>query len=262
MATLLFMTSAHAASITMATRYAVNLTAEGPVLVATVENRGDVAAHAVQIEAGVEGRSLSGPVTQRLGVNKSVSTEFRLAGHFQAPGRYPLVIRTYYKDAAGHRYTALIVGFYERQPVDKPDVSIRGVATIVQQEGKGSLTFLLHNEGDVKRSLDLSLYLPNELSASQEHAVIELAPNGHETLVFDLSNYSAREGSRYPVTLVGRYKHKGGTYGVAGTALVRVDAGASAGIKPQWVWFVLCGLLPIVIASLRIYERKKLQVTE
>jgi len=43
------MTSAHGDSITMAIRYSLTSTAEESVLAVTVENRGDVPAHAVQI---------------------------------------------------------------------------------------------------------------------------------------------------------------------------------------------------------------------
>lgn len=259
---LLFMTSAHGGSITMATRYSLTTTAEESVLAVTVENRGDVPAHAVQIAVDVEGSSFAGATRQKLGVDESVSAEFPLTGFFQAPGRYPFVIRTYYKDAAGQRYTALIVGFYERQPVVKPDITIQGVATAVPTEGKGRLTFFLRNEGTVKRNLDLSLYLPDELSAPREHAVLELAPGATDSIVFALENYSARTGSRYPVTLVSRYKHEGGDYSVAGTAFVRVGTTVSAEVKPRWIWFILCGLLPVVIISLRLYERKKRLLTE
>jgi hypothetical protein len=259
---LLFMTSAYGGSITMATQYSLTSTAQDSVLKVTVENRGDVPAHAVQIAVEVEGSSFTGATREKLGVGKSVSTEFPLTGFFQAPGRYPFVIRTYYKDAAGQRYTALIVGLHERQPADKPDITIQGVTTALPTAGKGRLTFLLRNKGSVKRNLDLSLYLPDELSAPREHAVLELAPSETDSIVFELENYSARTGSRYPVTLVGSYEEAGGHYSVAGTAFVRVGSNVSAEVKPSWVWFMLCALLPIVIISLRLYERKKRLVAE
>ncbi len=40
-------------------------------------------------------------------------SDYSLADVFESPGRYPIVIRTYYKDANAYPFTALTVGFYD-----------------------------------------------------------------------------------------------------------------------------------------------------
>ena len=247
---------AHAGHITIATQFSVTQAADGPVLAVTIQNRGDVSAQAVQIEVSVEGDSLVGPVIDKLAVDESTSAEFTLADRFQSPGRYPLVIRTFYKDKAGHRFTALIVGFYTHQTANTPDVFIEGQAATVPIDGRGSVVFVLRNEGNTTRVLDLELHLPEELSASRRRAVVEVAANGEDTVVFHLDNYSALSNSRYPVTLVGRYQQGGHSYGVAGTATIRLGEETPVTTKPTWIWFVLAGLLPLVIVLLRLYERR------
>ena len=251
-----WMSCAHGGHITMATQYSVTPVPDGAMLAVTVRNRGDVPAHAVQFEVSVEGNSLVGPVIDKLAVDESTSVEFTLADHFQRPGRYPLVIRTFYKDTAGHRFTALIVGFYNHQSSVKPDVFIEGQATIVPVDGSGTVAFVLRNEGSSTLAMDLELHLPEELSTARRHAVVEVVPHSEDTVMFDLENYSALANSRYPVALVGRYEHDGHSYGVAGTATIRLGREDPGKIRPIWIWFMLGGLLPVVIVFLRMYERR------
>ena len=229
------------------------------MLAVTVQNRGDVPAHSVQIEVSVEGSSLVGPVFDKLPVDQSTSVEFTLADHFQSPGRYPLVIRTFYKDSAGHRFTALIVGFYNHQTAVTPDVFIEGQATTIPVDGGGRVAFVLRNEGNTTRVLDLELLLPEELSTPRGRAVAEVAPHGESTVMFDLENYSALQNSRYPDTLVGRYTDGRQGIGVAGSATIRMGRGDPVKTKPTLIWFVLGGLLPLVIVFLRLYERRARQ---
>ena len=247
---------AHGAQITIATQFSVAPAADGPVLAVTVQNRGDVPAYSVQIEVSVEGSFLVGPVFDKLPVDQSTSVEFTLADHFQSPGRYPLVIRTFYKDLAGHRFTALIVGFYNHQTAVTPDVFIEGQATIIPVDDGGRVAFVLRNEGSSTRVLNLELHLPEELSTPRRREVVEVAPHGESTVVFVLENYSALPNSRYPVTLVGDYEDGGHGFGVAGAATIRLGEETLVKTRPIWIWFVLAGLLPLVIVFLHLYERR------
>ena len=252
----LSMSCAHGAHITMATHFSVTQAADGPVLAVTVQNRGNMPAQAVQLEVSVEGDSLVGPVLDKLAVDESTSVEFVLADHFQVPGRYPFVIRAFYKDAAGHRFTALTVGFYNHQTAVRPDIFIEGQTATVPVDGSGRVAFVLRNKGAGARMLDLELLLPEELSATRRHAVVEVDAKAGNTAVFDLENYSALPDSQYPVTLVGRYEHDGHSYGVAGTATIQLVNDSPLQIKPTWIWYVLAGLLPLVMVPLQWHARR------
>lgn len=252
----LSMSCAHGAHITMATQFSVTQAADGLVLAVSVQNRGNVPAHAIQVEVSVEGESLLGPVLDQLAVDESTSVEFDLADHFQEPGRYPLVIRVFYKDAAGHRFTALIVGFYNHDTAVTPDVFIEGQAATVPVDGRDRVIFVLRNEGSETRTLDLELHLPEELSATRRRVIVEIPPGSEATVMFDLENYSGLANSRYPVTLVGRYEHDGHSYGVAGTATIQLGSESPEMSRPTWIWLVLAGLLPLVMALLRLYARR------
>ncbi len=256
LAVALGMSCAHGAHITMATQFSVTQEADGLTLAVTVQNRGNVPAHAVQVEASVEGESLVGPVFEKLAVHESASVAFGLVNPFQQPGRYPLVIRTFYKDAAGHRFTALVVGFYNHDTANTPNVFINGQAATVPVDGRGRAVFVLRNKGSGMRTVDLELHLPEELSATRRRAVVELAPASQDSVVFDLENFSGLLNSRYPVTLVGRFEHDGYSYAVAGTATVQIGNESTNRIKPTWIWFVLAGLLPLVMVLLRLQSRR------
>jgi len=252
MLTSLYCTNAFAAYITMATDFSVTVKPEELALVVTAENRGDVPAHDVQFEIIINDRVLTGPVVEILEQDKKASAEFTLAEKAGVPGRYPVVIKTYYKDTSGHGFTALTVGFYDYHSTIKPAISISGQATSIPVDGKGQITFVLHNDGQAVQKIDLALFIPNELSADQEHTVIEVGPQQETTVVYDVENYSALANSSYPISLVGQYEDAGNHFSMAGSALVRIADDVEPTIRLVWVWLLLGGLIPGVIIFLRL----------
>lgn len=248
-------TNAFGAHITMATDYSVTTKQEGLALLVMAENRGDEPAHDVQFEVIINDRGLVGPVVKKLEVNETTSMGFSLADMFRIPGRYPIVIRTNYKDGNGYRFTALTVGFYDYQTTVMPAVSISGNVTKLPVDGKGQLKFVLRNDGLTGQKIDLALFLPNELEASHERSAIEIGPQQEETLNYEVENYSALANSRYPVSLVGRYEDAGSHFSVAGSAVVSVIGNVKSAVRPRWVWVLLGGLMPGVIAFLRLKKQ-------
>ena len=242
--------SAVASYITMVTNFSVTVKPEELTLVVTAENRGDVTAHDVQFEIIINDRVLAGPVVEILEQDKKTSAEFTLTDKIGLPGRYPAVIKTYYKDASGHGFTALTVGFYDYHSTIKSTVSISGQASSMPVDGKGQVTFVLRNEGQTEQKIDLALFIPNELSADQEQDVIEIGPQQETTIVFKLKNYSALANSSYPISLVGQYEDTGNHFSMAGSAVVRIAEDVESAVRQVWIWVLLGGLIPGVIIFL------------
>jgi hypothetical protein len=253
---LLSCSSAFGAHITMTTSFYVFEKPEGLMLRVTAENRGDVPAHDVQLEVILDDKVLIGPVENRLDIGEKTSMKFSLAGAFGIPGRYPVVVRTNYKDAAGYRFTALTVGFHDYQSTVKPAVSISGQAARIPVDGEGRMTFVLRNDGQTAKKIDVALLIPNELSVSDEHSVIEIGPQQEQTLVYKVENYSALANSSYPVSLLGRYQENGKRFSMAGSAVVRIAGNVKSVASPIWVWILLGGLMPVIII-LRLMKRWK-----
>ena len=226
------------------------------MLVVSAENRGDVPAHDVQFEIILDERVLVGPVVKRLDIDEKTSMKFSLAGVFGIPGRYPVVVRTNYKDAAGYQFTALTVGFHDYQSTVMSAVSINGQAASIPVDGKGRMTFVLRNDGQTAKQIDVAFFIPNELSVSDEHSVIEIGPQQEETLVYNIENYSALANSSYPVSLLGRYEENGKRFSMAGSAVVRVADNVKSLASPIWVWILLGGLMSGIII-LRLMKRWK-----
>jgi hypothetical protein len=248
-------TNVFGAYITMVTGFSVVVKPDSLLLEVSAENRGDVPAHEVQFEILVGDKLYVSPQVHTLGVAEKTSVGYSLADVFESPGRYPIVIRTYYKDANAYPFTALTVGFYDYQSAVMPAVSISGDATEMAVDGKGQLKFVLHNDGPMSQKIDLALFIPNELSVSDEHSVIEIGPQQETTLVYDIVNYSALANSRYQVSLVGQYQDAGSHFGVAGSTIVRI-AGDEAAVRPIWIWVVLGGLIPGVLVLLRVQKHR------
>jgi hypothetical protein len=248
-------TNAFGSYITMTTGFSVTEKSEGSALLVMAENRGDEPAYDVQFEIIVDDITLVGPRVKILEVNEKTSKEYMLADVFGSPGRYPIVIRTYYEDANGYRFTALTVGFYDYKSTVMPAVSIHGHSTEMPVDGKGQLKFVLRNDGLTGQKIDLALFLPNELSVPHEQSVIEIGPHQEKTVIYDVENYSALTNSSYQVSLVGRYDEAGSRLGVAGSAVVRIAENARLTDRPVWIWVVLGGLLPVVIVFLRLQKQ-------
>lgn len=247
--------------ITLATGYSVIDEAGEPVLVVTAENRGDEPAYAVQSEIIVDDAVRVGQPVRVLGANEKTAGQFPLAGVLETPGRYPVVVRTFYEDANGYRFTALTVGVYNHRSGITPAVSITGRATEIPLDGTGRLEFVLRNEGLDALEIDTMLYLPDELSVTDEHARIDLAPRQDRVIAYRLENFAALANSSYPVSLIGRYRQAGSPIGVVGSAVVRISADAGSAARPLWIWVILGGLLPGVML-LAWLQRTRLAVRD
>lgn len=252
---LLNCTNAFGANITLVTDFLVRMKPEGLALELMTENRGDVPAHDVQLEVIAEDKVLAGPVVKKLDVDEQASVNFTLADVLGIPGRYPVVIRTNYKDANGYPFTALSVGFHDYQSSLTPAVFIRGETIRLPVGGKVRVSFVLRNDGWTAQDIDLALYIPNELSVMHQPSVIELGSQQKRTLEYEVENFSALANSRYQIPLVGQYEKNGKHFSVAGSAVVLLVDDARPAVKPVWIWVLLCGLMPGVI----IFQRLKKQ---
>ena len=248
-------TNTFGAYIALATEFSISVKPEGFTLVVAAENQGDVPAHDVQFDIIVGDNALLGPVVNKLKVDEKTSVEFSLADVFGIPGRYPVVIRTNYKDDNSYRFTALTIGFYDHQSTVMPAVSISGDAISMPVDGKGRMSFVLRNDGQTVQEIGLELFTPDELSVSGERSVINIGSQQEQTLEYDVENYSALANSRYQVSLLGRYEDNGKRVGVAGSAVVRVTDNVKAAAKPVWIWILLGGILPGVIVFLRLKKQ-------
>jgi hypothetical protein len=249
-------TQSFGAYITMATAFSVVESPEGLTLVVSAENHGDVSAHDVQFETTLVDKVYISPRVKSLGVDEKTSVEYSLADVFEIPGRYPIVIRTYYKDENAYPFSALTVGFYDYNFDITPDVFIRGEASEIEVNGGGQLIFELHNDGTTTRKVELALFLPDELSASEEHSAIEIGPHQKARLAYDIENYSALANSRYQVSLVGQYEDAGNRVSVTGSAVIRVVGDAGSADRPVWIWVVMGWLVPGVLLLLRLLVRR------
>lgn len=247
-------TNAFGSYITMATGFSVTVSPEGLALLVTTENRGDEPAYNVQFEISMDDLAFAGPVVKILEVNEKTSMEQLLDDVPGIPGRYPVVIRTYYEDANGYRFSSLRVGFYDYIAIVTPTVTISGHATEMPVGGKGQLKFVLRNDGQTGQKIDLALFLPDELSAPHEQSVIDIGPHQEKTVTYTVENYSALANSSYQVSLVGRYEDAGSHYGITGPAIVRIAGTAGFADRPVWIWVVLGGLLPVVLVFLRMQK--------
>ena len=254
--TLLAATDVAASYITMATNFSVTEGADGLTLTVKTENQGDEPAYGVQFEIVVADKQFVSSATTSLGIKQVATAEYSLEGVFGIAGRYPIVIKIYYKDANSYQFSSLSAGFYDYQIPVIPTVSISGQGAKISVDGTGRLVFVVRNNGKTEQLIKLNLFLPNELSVSKEDSELTLGPKQAQTLEYIVENFSALENSTYAVVLMGQYEDEQRHYGITGTTIVEVTGDMKLVGWPIWAW-TAAGFLVIAVFILLRSRRKQ-----
>lgn len=237
---LLAASSASTASyITMVTDFSVTQKKEGTVLTVRSQNRGDEPAYGIQVEVQVANKEIVGPLVPQLGVNASTSTEFSLNVPFRLPGHYPILVKTRYRDANNYPFTAPAVGFLDFQSPVVSKILIRAVDANIPATGKGTMAFTVRNNDSVRRELDLTLLLPDELIVANNKQRLAVAASEAKSVQFVVENFSALQNSGYAVTLVAEHEDGKNHYSTAGSGKIRITAPEV--FSGYLLWVVLAG---------------------
>ncbi len=246
---------AHAAYIRMSTRFTTQPTDYGVRLRLFIKNMGDEAAHVIQCEvviASVTMHTDSIPLIQTgLEIHRDLFFKIR----FPLPGRYPLVIKTVYRDKNGHRFSVLNCGFYVHAKPALPELIIGSGSADIPEKGKSAIDFIVRNTGVKVRDISFELYLSDELQADNDKIKIALAPKGRRKISFMITNLSALRGSSYALWLMGRYEDtkKKLHYTEYGTGMIKIKPQVSFLRVPQWV---LIGADSILITLFILFQFK------
>jgi hypothetical protein len=228
----------------------------GLLLSVNAKNQGDETAHDIQIEAFVADSRLVSPAEPSLSVNQTTSTEFALGGAFATAGRYPIVLKTYYKDANGYQFSAVSLGFYDHKHAFVSDISINSEKVDIPVSGVGKLEFLVRNSGNTERQVELRLYIPNELSVGNENLQLTLGPKKMSEVGFDIENFSALENSTYYVYLIAQYVEDEEHYSSAGSAVIHVTSDFQFIDWAAWVFAASISVLIALILTMWLRRRK------
>lgn len=117
-----------------------------------------------------------------------------------ALGTYPGIVKLHYADANSYPFSN-VGPMFIRYRAAAP-TKIRGsidAANISSDGSPSKLRLRLSNLDQDKRSIDISLHLPNEVRAKETSKTVLLGPKTESLVEFEVENFGALPGSRYSV---------------------------------------------------------------
>jgi len=217
-----------------------------------IKNLGDVGAFNLRCHLFLEEKEIIGHNLERLDPGKSYLFKFKKALTYKTAGRYPLMLRVDYEDGNGYPFSALSVMPFKYR-IDAPsDIEITGENLSIERDG--ILKFKLKNLRDFPITLKAFLFLPKELSADSPYKRLTLQPKKTADLNFKVINFSAREGSLYPVFCILEYDKASIHHTVISKSLITIKKEEPFFKKTKWFWEVA---LIVILSIVVIYEIKR-----
>lgn len=207
----------------------------------TVTNRGDESAYNVQVRNEVLGVTQESSLQPRLDVGKDFSARFRFPLEHPLPGRYPVILRILYTDANRYPFSALVLSNFSWQR--DALAGVLGILDKAQFRSGGRLHLKAKDLDGQAKSLRVRLLLPLELSAATAQEDIALRPGEEVTVPFAVRNFSALEGSTYPVYAIIEYDAAGTHVTTLAPGLIRI--GPSQDLQ-RYGFYLLVGLIAVL----------------
>ncbi|OGR90423.1 MAG: hypothetical protein A2992_01755 [Elusimicrobia bacterium RIFCSPLOWO2_01_FULL_59_12] len=221
----------------------------------TVTNRGDEAAHAVQLKTELAGAAQTSPLQSILPVGNSYAADFQLSVQRLPPGRYPLILHILYADANGYPFSIVTVAPFELRAAPVPQVlGLLGNAAIHR---RGRVTLKLKNLDAQEKRLRVRLLLPQELSADSSSLDLTLRPDQETRTAFAIRNFSALAGSTYPLFAIIEYDLAGLHHTAIASGLVQIGSGHSF-LTQQSVFLAgaIASLIVLLLLNVRRHRKR------
>jgi len=217
-----------------------------------VLNKGDEAAHDLQVRLQAVGEDTSSAIVGELGAGKVWEIELPILAAAKSPspairGRYPVVTRVFYSDANGHPFSALSVGHFDAGEAAVSQLG--GSLRVSAVSDKGTFSLDLRNMEQTPIEATVSWVFPREVVPDRETDRITIQGRGSARLEGTLKNLSALPGSAYPVFALMEYDKDGVHFTAkAGATLEVTEAQSLVGPWriPLLVLLVVLGIVIVV----------------
>ncbi|MFH1721709.1 MAG: NEW3 domain-containing protein [Candidatus Altiarchaeota archaeon] len=166
-----------------------------------VENRGDEAAHNVQVSL-IPPKGMSASEPQVVGILNPMQ---RYTGIFEItpsadmlPGRYPLILVIEYADANGYPFSAFAKTVFTYQKPAPSHISGAIEPLEISEKGGGSTKLTLTNRDDQLQTVTVQLHVSKELVATPEIQEVTIEPKSQKEIKYEIRSIGALPGSTYP----------------------------------------------------------------
>lgn len=240
--------------ISLSSSLSSEVTPSGVKVVLDLKNNGGEDAFNIQAKFMLAGKHFLSQVIPKLEVNQSIKIacpkEFRL----EKQGCYPLTAKIQFQDAAGYPFSTVVVNpfVYEKTAVS----SVFGELEDLILSGKDRLRLRLKNLGYQDLNLDIDILVPDELSVIPKEKRFRLKARSKEEISFELNNFSALEGSVYPVWAVMEYEMEDKHFSHVCSGDITVEQKKNIIEKYWWAWLSLAALMIIVLVWRNLMRKR------
>jgi len=217
-----------------------------------VTNNGNEPAYNVDVNADLKGQVFSIPLKNVLNAKEKVTGELVLEVAVDKPGLYPLIITVNSTDANQYPLSAVSVVHFSYQEKIIPRVF--GSLTNSEISNKGKVVFRLKNLDSRNKKVNIRLIIPRELSVYPLQKPITLMAFSEKNLEFQITNFSALEGSVYPIYAIMEYEQNNRHYSTSAIGNVKIGAPKGGFIKSNRE--LLIGVI-VVLVCIFIYANHK-----
>ncbi|MGR3179110.1 MAG: hypothetical protein ACUZ8E_13745 [Candidatus Anammoxibacter sp.] len=217
-------------------------------------NHGDEAAYNVVISADLNGERRSSEIKKVLHVNKSFQVEFDYDLKLERAGKYPIIVTVDYADANIYPFSAISIPLF----VFKENVSANILCKVdnvaIVKDGKVNLT--IKNLDGKRKDIIARLALSKELTVSKPIQNLQLLPHSEVNVGFDVSNFSALEGSSYSGFAIIEYDEDGKHFTSTSSGLIKIIREKEFLDKYKWFIIAAVSALLVVFVVLQFAGKK------
>jgi hypothetical protein len=219
----------------------------------TVTNSGSATSYDVQSHIIVFGEKKSSQLRGQLNRDQSETFFFEKTLQKIKKGRYPLITRVTFHDSNNYPFSAVSCTTLILKEDSGSDLLCSGDEVSIEKSG--ILRFSVQNRGQGTPTIQASLVLPDELSTPLPERVFLVEPDGEKTIIFEINNFSALSGARYPVFCILEYEVEDNHHAEVCESLVEMVDTENWFQRTQMFWLWVAIILGVILVACQ-FKRK------
>jgi hypothetical protein len=223
--------------------------------VVTVINVGGETAANVLITARLPEQVTKSPAKPELSAGETFTRRLPLDAGLKLPGTYAVEILVDFTDQSGRPFSAAAYALLTYKEAAGTMVFPQPGRAVI--EDTGQLSFEVINVDPASHHAFVRLILPRELGVREPRQILDLSGREKKTVVFNIKNFSAREGAVYPVLTFVEYEADGRHYASVGEHQIRVQGEDNFFKKHQVVLIAFAVFLMLIVIVIQIRRPPK-----
>lgn len=216
----------------------------------TIKNEGEESAHNIWATFVNGDKIWISDITAELKVDQLLRIEYQEKLDMKLQGTYTLIAKILYQDAAGYPLSTIVVNpfVYGEAAIS----SVFGQLEDLKLSSRGNLDLRLTNSDHNDLVLNISIFVPDELSAFPTQGEYFIGAMSEKTYRVKLENFSALVGSTYPAWAVIEHDNEDHHSTQVCSAAVQIIDKPNVFQEYWWLWITLLTILTALFVWLNV----------